>query len=179
MKSVIKNTNTRTLVCLSPKNRRKVVKCINKPMEDSERRGGEASNIEIHDSQKKESKRWSENADNQNQLYNRMKTMAYEEFCHTDFNREEYDSYSLVLYRTMLNELSYERRNLKYTTIFGDKWRKLSKENDNILYEYELNKIQNRINESIMRCEEFLEKEREFKKKYFKNENINFDNIIL
>ena len=79
----------------------------------------------------------------------------------------------------MLNELSYERRNLKYTTIFGDKWRKLSKENDNILYEYELNKIQNRINESIMRCEEFLEKEREFKKKYFKDENINFDNIIL
>ncbi len=179
MKSVITNTNTRTLVCLAPKNRRKVMKCINKPMEDAERRGGEASKREIHDSQKKESKRLPENVNNQNQLYKRMKTLAYEEFCHKDFIHEDYDAYSLVLYRIMLNELEYERRNLKYTTIFGDKWRKLSKENDNILYEYELNKIQTRVNESINRCEEFLEKEREFKKKYFKDENIDFDNIIV
>jgi len=175
MKSVITNTNTRTLVCLSPKNRRKVMKCINKPMEDAERRGGEASKREIHDSQKKKSKRIPENVDIQNQLYKRMKILAYEEFCHKDFSREEYDSYSLVLYRTMLNELEYERRNLKYTTLFGDKWRKLSKENDTILYEYELNKIQNRVNESINRCEEFLEKERFFKKKYFNDENIDID----
>jgi hypothetical protein len=108
-----------------------------------------------------------------------MKTMAYEEFCHKDFNREEYDSYSLVLYRTMLNELAYERRNLKYTTIFGDKWRHLSKNKDPFLYDKKLNDIQDRINESIIRCEEFLEKEREFKKKYFGDENINFDNIIV
>ncbi len=177
MKSVI--TNNRTLVCLAPKNRRKVVKCINKPMEDSERRGGEASNTEIHDSQKKESKCWPYNVDNHNQLYNRMKTMAYEEFCHKDFNHEEYDSYSLVLYRTMLNELAYERRNLKYTTIFGDKWRHLTINNDPFLYDKKLNDVQNRINESIIRCEEFLVKEREFKKKYFNDENINFDNIIV
>ena len=136
---------------------------------------------EIHDSQKKDSKRWLENGEKNggNQLYNRMKTLAYEEFCHTDFNREEYDSYSLVLYRTMLNELAYERRNLKYTTIFGDKWRHLSKNKDPFLYDKKLNDIQIRINESIIRCEEFLEKEREFKKKYFSDENINFDNIIV
>lgn len=136
---------------------------------------------EIHDSQKKDSKRWLDDGEKNggNQLYNRMKTLAYEEFCHRDFNREEYDSYSLVLYRTMLNELAYERRNLKYTTIFGDKWRQLSKNKEPFLYDKKLNDIQSRINESIIRCEEFLEKEKEFKKKYFKDENINFDNIIV
>ena len=173
MKSVITNTNTRTLVCLSPKNRRKVVKCINKPMEDAERRGGEASKKEIHDSQKKESKRLPENRGDQ--LYNRMKTLAYEEFCHKDFSREEYDSYSLVLYRTMLNELAYERRHLKYTTLFGDKWRHLTINKDPFIYDKKLNDIQVRINESIVRCEEFLEKEREFKKKYFSDEHIDLD----
>jgi len=173
MKSVITNTNTRTLVCLAPKNRRKVMKCINKPMEDADRRGGEASNIEIHDSQKKESKRLPENRGDE--LYNRMKTLAYEEFCHKDFSREECDSYSLVLYRTMLNELAYERRNLKYTTLFGDKWRHLTVSKDPFLYDKKLNDIQIRINESIVRCEEFLEKEREFKKKYFSDEHINLD----
>ena len=136
---------------------------------------------EIHDSQRKDSKRWSDVGEKNggNQLYNRMKILAYEEFCHRDFKREEYDSYSLVLYRTMLNELTYERRNLKYTAIFGDKWRQLSKNKDPFLYDKKLNDIQSRINESIIRCEEFLEKEKEFKKKYFKDENINFDNIIV
>tara|TARA_X000000368_G_scaffold413072_1_gene400502 strand:+ start:535 stop:855 length:321 start_codon:yes stop_codon:yes gene_type:complete len=104
-----------------------------------------------------------------------MKTLAYEEFSHRDFKRDEYDSYSLVLYRLMLNELEYERLNLKYTTMFGDKWRNFSREKDEILYEYELINIQNRINDSIVRCEEFLEKERHFKKKYFGDENINID----
>ncbi len=171
MESVI--TNARTLVCLAPKNRRKVVKCINKSLEDAERRGGEASKKEIHDSQKKESKRLPENRGDQ--LYNRMKTLAYEEFCHKDFNREEYDSYSLVLYRTMLNELSYERRHLKYTTLFGDKWRHLTLNKDPFIYDKKINDIQDRINESIMRSEEFLEKERKFKKKYFSDEHIDLD----
>ena len=136
---------------------------------------------EIHDSQRKDSKRWLDVGEKNggNQLYNRMKILAYEEFCHRDFKREEYDSYSLVLYRTMLNELAYERRNLKYTVIFGDKWRQLSKNKDPFLYDKKLNDIQSRINESIIRCEEFLEKEKEFKKKYFKDENINFDDIIV
>ena len=79
----------------------------------------------------------------------------------------------------MLNESAYERRNLKYTTIFGDKWRHLTINNDPFLYDKKLNDVQNRINESIIRCEEFLVKEREFKKKYFNDENINFDNIIV
>jgi len=175
MKSVITNTNThtRTLVCLAPKNRRKVMKCINKPMEDADRRGGEASKREIHDSQKKESKRLPENRGDE--LYNRMKTLAYEEFCHKDFSSKEDDSYSLVLYRTMLNELAYERRNLKYTTLFGDKWRHLTVSKDPFLYDKKLNDIQIRINESIVRCEEFIEKERFFKKKYFNDENIDID----
>ena len=135
------------------------------------------NNQEIHDSQKKDSKRWLENGgiNGENQLYNRMKTLAYEEFSHRDFKRDEYDSYSLVLYRLMLNELEYERLNLKYTTMFGDKWRNFSREKDEILYEYELINIQNRINDSIVRCEEFLAKERHFKKKYFGDENINID----
>ena len=157
----LKNTNTKIL-------------CAQKPRKKQEK-------VEIHNSQLKDSKRWSENGEKSgaNQLYNRMKTLAYEEFCHIDFKREEYDSYSLVLYRTMLNELAYERRNLKYTTIFGDKWRQLSKNKEPFLYDKKLNDIQSRINESIIRCEEFLEKEKEFKKKYFKDENINFDNIIV
>ena len=154
------------------KNTTMKISCAQEPHEKGE---------EIHDSQKKDSKRWLENGEKNggNQLYNRMKTLAYEEFCHRDFKREEYDSYSLVLYRTMLNELTYERRNLKYTTIFGDKWRQLSKNKDPFLYDKKLNDIQSRINESIIRCEEFLEKEKEFKKKYFKDENINFDDIIV
>ena len=59
------------------------------------------------------------------------------------------------------------------------KWRQLSKNKEPFLYDKKLNDIQSRINESIIRCEEFLEKEKEFKKKYFKDENINFDNIIV
>lgn len=71
----------------------------------------------------------------------------------------------------MMNEVEYERLNLKYRAMFGDKWSNLSKENDEILYEYELNKIQIRINESINRCEEFKNKERAFKEKFFQDPN--------
>ena len=69
----LKNTNTKTL-------------CVQEPRKN---------NHEIHDSQKKDSKRWSENGKENggNQLHQRMKTLAYEEFCHDDFKREEYDSY--------------------------------------------------------------------------------------
>ena len=57
-----------------------------------------------------------------------MQLLAYEEFNHEDFKRREYDSYSLVLYRTLIAETTLRRRNLKYTAMFGDKWtNKLSK----------------------------------------------------
>ena len=128
---------------------------------------------EIHDSQRKDSKRWSDSGEKngENQLYKRMKLLAQREFELRDFQRDEYDSYCLILYKTMMNEIEYERLNLKYRAMFGDKWSNLSKENDEILYEYELNKIQIRVNESINRCEEFKCKEREFKKKYFQDPN--------
>ncbi len=128
---------------------------------------------EIHDSQRKGSKRWSDNGEKngESQLYKRMKLLAQREFELRDFQRDEYDSYCLILYKTMMNEIEYERLNLKYRAMFGDKWSNLSKENDEILYEYELNKIQIRVNESINRCEEFKCKEREFKKKYFQDPN--------
>ena len=128
---------------------------------------------EIHDSQRKDSKRWSDSGEKngESQLYKRMKLLAQQEFELRDFKRDEYDSYCLILYKTMMNEIEYERLNLKYRAMFGDKWSNLSKENDEILYEYELNKIQIRVNESINRCEEFKCKEREFKKKYFQDPN--------
>jgi hypothetical protein len=75
----------------------------------------------------------------------------------------------------MLNELAYERRNLKYTTLFGDKWRYLTLNKDPFIYDKKLKDTQVRINESIVRCEEFLEKERKFKKKYFSDEHIDLD----
>lgn len=151
----LKNMNTKTLCAQEPRK----------------------NNYEIHDSQKKDSKPCPENGKKNggNQLYQRMKTLAYEEFCYTDFKREEYDSYSLVLYRTMLNELEYERRNLKYINLFGEKWRKMSRKQDNFTHEDRLTEIQVRIYESVTRCEEFLDKERKFKNKYFNDENIDID----
>jgi len=147
-----------------------VISCVREPQKN---------NYEIHDSQKKDSKRWPENGKENggNELYQRMKTLAYEEFCYDDFKREEYDSYSLVLYRTMLNELEYERRNLKYINLFGEKWRKMPRKQNNFTHEDRLTEIQVRIYESVNRCEEFLDKEREFKRKYFNDENINIDII--
>tara|TARA_Y100000385_G_scaffold77493_1_gene78640 strand:+ start:290 stop:526 length:237 start_codon:yes stop_codon:yes gene_type:complete len=75
----------------------------------------------------------------------------------------------------MLNELEYERRNLKYINLFGEKWRKMSRKQDNFTHEDRLTEIQVRIYESVTRCEEFLDKERKFKKKYFNDENIDID----
>jgi hypothetical protein len=75
----------------------------------------------------------------------------------------------------MLNELEYERRNLKYISLFGEKWRKMSRKQDNFTHEDRLTEIQVRIYESVTRCEDFLDKERKFKKKYFDDENIDID----
>ncbi len=146
------------------KNTTMKISCVQEPHEKEE---------EIHDSQRKDSKRWSESGekDGVSQLYKRMKLLAYQEFQFRDFKRDEYESYCLILYKTMMNEIEYERLNLKYRAMFGDKWSNLSKENDEILYEYELNKIQIRINESINRCEEFKNKERAFKERFFQDPN--------
>ena len=60
--------------------------------------------------------------DGVSQLYKRMKLLAYQEFQLRDFKRDEYESYCLILYKTMMNEIEYERLNLKYRAMFGDKW---------------------------------------------------------
>tara|TARA_B100001175_G_scaffold4806_1_gene3788 strand:+ start:1404 stop:1703 length:300 start_codon:yes stop_codon:yes gene_type:complete len=90
-----------------------------------------------------------------------MQLLAYEEFNHEDFKRREYDSYSLVLYRTLITETTLQRRNLKYTAMFGDKW----KNNDNI------HEIRRRINDSLCECERLKNRERKFKEKYFQDPN--------
>ena len=48
---------------------------------------------EIHDSQRKDSKRWSDVGEKNggNQLYNRMKILAYEEFCHRETSHKRMD----------------------------------------------------------------------------------------
>ena len=53
----------------------------------------------------------------------------------------------------------------------------MPKKQDNFTHEDRLTEIQVRIYESVIRCEEFLDKEREFKRKYFNDENINIDII--
>lgn len=141
----LKNMNTKIL-------------CARKPRKKQEKG-------EIHNSQLKDSKRWSENGEksgvNHNVIYNRMQLLAYEEFNHEDFKRREYDSYSLVLYRTLIAETTLQRRNLKYTAMFGDKW----KNNDNI------HEIRRRINDSLCECERLKNRERKFKEKYFQDPN--------
>ena len=141
----LKNTNTKIL-------------CVRKPRKKQEKG-------EIHNSQLKDSKRWSENGEksgaNHNAIYNRMQLLAYEEFNHEDFKRREYDSYSLVLYRTLIAETTLQRRNLKYTAMFGDKWTN----NDNI------HEIRRRINDSLCECERLKNRERKFKEKYFQDPN--------
>ena len=164
-------THTRTLVCLAPNNRRKITKCINEQMRDVERkRYEEESNIKstkiIHDSQLKASKRWLENGEKSevihtNELYEQMQKLANEDFSRDDFKRQEYESYSLFLYKMLITETNLQRRDLRYTDMFGDKWIK----NDEIF------KIQERINASMNRCGEFKSKERVFKKKYFQDHN--------
>tara|TARA_B100000287_G_scaffold212348_1_gene200489 strand:- start:3375 stop:3875 length:501 start_codon:yes stop_codon:yes gene_type:complete len=152
-------TNTRTLVCLAPKNRRKVVKCIHK-------QNGDVNNEQIHDSQLKKSKEWSirekQNQNNiNNELYNRMQLLASKEFNQEDFKRREYDSYSLILYKTLITEINLQRRELKYLSLFGDKWRSTD----------EVFRIEQRINTSLSRIERLKNRERDFKEKYFQDSN--------
>ena len=68
------------------KNTTMKISCVQEPHE----KGGE-----IHDSQRKDSKRWSESGekDGVSQLYKRMKLLAYQEFQFRDFKRDEYESY--------------------------------------------------------------------------------------
>ena len=125
----------------------------------------------IHDSQLKDSKRWSENGEKNgeihNLLYTRMQILAQEEFNYDNFKRREYDSYSLILYNTLVTETNLQKRDLKYTNIFGDKWRNQD----------DISKIRERINDSLNECENFKSKERAFKKKYFQDQNYIIQDI--
>jgi len=94
-----------------------------------------------------------------------MNTLAREQMCLDDYERNEYDSYSLVLYKLLLDDLKYQRRELQYSAIFGDKWRKTPVNNSNLL------NIHRRIYEAEKSCKDFIKKERAFKKKYFQDEN--------
>tara|TARA_X000000368_G_scaffold321261_1_gene258430 strand:- start:186 stop:608 length:423 start_codon:yes stop_codon:yes gene_type:complete len=122
--------------------------------------------IPIHNSQLKDSKQWfrseiEKQNDHNNELYNRMQLLAREEFNQEDFKRQEYDSYSLVLYQHLITELNLQRLELKYISLFGDNWR--SKD--------ELYRIEQRIDTSTIRIGRFKSRERAFKKKYFQDEN--------
>ena len=162
-------THTRTLLCLSPKNHRRVVKCVSTqkrvppPMYEEIK---EETITPIHNSQLKDSKQWfrseiEKQNDHNNELYNRMQLLAREEFNQEDFKRQEYDSYSLVLYQHLITELNLQRLELKYISLFGDNWR--SKD--------ELYRIEQRIDTSTIRIGRFKSRERAFKKKYFQDEN--------
>ena len=162
-------SHTRTLSCLAPKNRRRVVKCVNKqkhvppPMYEEIK---EKSIIPIHDSQLKDSKQWEKDEiENQNkhnnELYKRVQLLAREEFNEEDFKRQEYDSHSLLLYKSLITELNLQRHELKYISLYGDKWR--SKD--------ELYRIKQRMDTSANRIGRFKNRERAFKKKYFQDEN--------
>jgi len=165
-------SHTRTLLCLAPKNRRKVSKCVNIGGTASSRPPPVYEEMKeelirpIHDSQLKDSKQWGKNEienqnDHNNELYRRMQLLAHEECSQEDFRRQTYDSYSLILYQSLITELNLQRRELKYITRFGDIWR--SKD--------ELYRINQRIDTSSIRIERFKSRERAFKKKYFQDEN--------
>jgi hypothetical protein len=96
-----------------------------------------------------------------------MQILAQEEFSYDDFKRREYDSYSLILYDTLIKETNLQKRNLKYTTFFGDKWRN----QDDII------KIRENIKYSMNNCKKFKSKERTFKKKYFQDQNYIIQDI--
>ena len=163
---------TRTLVCLAPRNRRKVVKCMSlkkRPPPSLVRE--EIKEETIHDSQLKSSKQWFDNEKEiqrvyntepyTNDLYERMQLLAREEFSQEDLRRQTYDSYSLILYQHLITELNIQRLEMKYISLFGDKWR--SKD--------ELYRIEQRIDTSAIRIGRFKSRERAFKKKYFQDEN--------
>jgi len=164
--------HTRTLTCLAPKNHRKVVKCMGvkkRPPPSSMRE--ELKEETIHDSQLKYSKQWFNrekevqliynNEPYANDLYERMQLLAREEYSQEDFRRQTYDSYSLILYQHLITELNIQRLEMKYISLFGDKWRNKD----------ELYRIEQRIDTSMIRIGRFKSRERAFKKKYFQDEN--------
>ena len=165
-------SHTRTLVCLAPRNRRKVVKCMSvkkRPPPSLVRE--EIKEETIHDSQLKSSKQWFNNEKEiqivyntepyTNDLYERIQLLAREEFSQEDFRRQTYDSYSLILYQHLITELNIQRLEMKYVSLFGDKWRTKD----------ELYRIEQRIDTSTIRIGRFKSRERAFKKKYFQDEN--------
>ena len=135
-----------------------VISCAREPLDEPP---------EIHDSQRRDSKLWLTDGEKsgENLLRERMNTMAREQLYFDDYERSEYDSYSLILYKLLLEDLKYQRRELQYSTIFGDKWRKSSTN------KIDLTTIQINIHEVEQRCNNFKIKERHFKKKYFQDEN--------
>jgi len=135
-----------------------VISCVQEPLNEPP---------EIHDSQKRESKLWLTDGEKNgaNLLRESMNTLAREQMCFNDYERGEYDSYSLVLYKLLLDDLKHQRRELQYSNIFGDKWRKTPTNKSNLL------NIHRRIYEVEKSCKDFIKKERAFKKKYFQDEN--------
>ena len=168
-------SHTRTLVCLAPRNRRKVVKCMSvkkRPTPSVVREEIKEETITpIHDSQLKTSKQCFDNEKEiqrvyntepyTNDLYERMQLLAREEFSQENFRRQTYDSYSLILYQHLITELNLQRLEMKYISLFGDKWRTKD----------ELYRIEQRIDTSTIRIGRFKSRERAFKKKYFQDEN--------
>ena len=125
-----------------------VISCVREPLNEP---------LEIHDSQKRESKLWLTDGEKSgaNLLRESMNTLAREQMCLDDYERNEYDSYSLVLYKLLLDDLKYQRRELRKTPV----------NNSNLL------NIHRRIYEAEKSCKDFIKKERAFKKKYFQDEN--------
>ena len=135
-----------------------VISCVREPLDETP---------EIRDSREKDFKLWLTGGEKNgaNLLRERMNTMAREQLYFDDYESSEYDSYSLILYKLLLEDLTYQRRELQYSTIFGDKWRKSSTN------KIDLTNIQISIHEVEQRCNNFKIKERKFKKKYFQDEN--------
>ena len=87
-----------------------VISCVREPLNEPP---------EIHDSQKRESKLWLTDGEKsgENLLRERMNTMAREQLYFDDYERSEYDSYSLILYKLLLEDLTYQRRELQLSLI--------------------------------------------------------------
>jgi len=75
-----------------------VISCVREPLNEPP---------EIHDSQKRESKLWLTDGEKSgaNLLRENMNTLAREQMCLDDYKRIEYDSYSLVLYKLLLDDI--------------------------------------------------------------------------
>ena len=86
-----------------------VISCVREPLDEPP---------EIHDSQRRDSKLWLNDGENggANLLRERMNTLAREQLYFDDYESSEYDSYSLILYKLLLEDLKYQRRELQYST---------------------------------------------------------------